>query len=134
MKYYSTNQQAPAASLEKAVVKGLAEDRGLYMPEQIKKLPDAFFNNIENLSFQNIAGIVAVPDHGRIEPVCISICIYSSIPNKTPGITRAQFSLSKSSLCLFNKCCKCLCISNCNFGEHLSVKCDACLLKAVHKC
>lgn len=59
MKYYSTNQQAPAASLEKAVVKGLAEDRGLYMPEQIKKLPDAFFNNIENLSFQNIAGIVA---------------------------------------------------------------------------
>ena len=59
MKYYSTNQQAPTASLEKAVVKGLAEDRGLYMPEQIKKLPDAFFNNIENLSFQNIAGIVA---------------------------------------------------------------------------
>ena len=59
MKYYSTNQQAPAASLEKAVVKGLAEDRGLYMPEQIKKLPNAFFNNIENLSFQDIACTVA---------------------------------------------------------------------------
>ncbi len=34
MKFYSTNGQAPLASLEKAVVKGLAEDRGLYMPER----------------------------------------------------------------------------------------------------
>ena len=33
MKYYSTNKQAPIADLHKAVVKGLAEDRGLYMPE-----------------------------------------------------------------------------------------------------
>ena len=59
MKYYSTNQKAPLASLEKAVVKGLAEDRGLYMPEQIKQLPQAFFDNIEQLSFQEIALTVA---------------------------------------------------------------------------
>ena len=38
MKYYSTNKKAPEATLEKAVVKGLAEDRGLYMPEIIKAL------------------------------------------------------------------------------------------------
>ena len=38
MNYYSTNGKAPIASLEKAVVKGLAEDRGLYMPERIKTL------------------------------------------------------------------------------------------------
>ena len=31
MKYYSTNKKAPIADLHKAVVKGLAEDRGLYM-------------------------------------------------------------------------------------------------------
>ena len=36
MKYYSTNKQAPYASLEDAVVKGLASDKGLYMPESIK--------------------------------------------------------------------------------------------------
>lgn len=47
------------ASLEKAVVKGLAEDRGLYMPERIKPLPQSFFDNIENLSFQEIACAVA---------------------------------------------------------------------------
>ena len=35
MKYYSTNGKAPIADLHKAVVKGLAEDRGLYMPERI---------------------------------------------------------------------------------------------------
>ena len=34
MIFYSTNGQAPAATLEKAVVKGLAEDKGLYMPEE----------------------------------------------------------------------------------------------------
>ena len=46
MKYYSTNKKAPIADLHKAVVKGLAEDRGLYMPEIIKKLPQDFFDNI----------------------------------------------------------------------------------------
>ena len=43
MKYYSTNGKAPVADLRKAVVKGLAEDRGLYMPEVINKLPQQFF-------------------------------------------------------------------------------------------
>ncbi len=59
MKYYSTNKKAPIATLEKAVVKGLAEDRGLYMPETIKPLPKDFFDNIEKLSFQEIAYTVA---------------------------------------------------------------------------
>ena len=38
MKYYSTNKQAPVANLEEAVVKGLAGDKGLYMPEYIDSL------------------------------------------------------------------------------------------------
>ena len=59
MKYYSTNGNAPIADLHKAVVKGLAEDRGLYMPEQIKQLPKAFFDNIQDMNFQDIAYNVA---------------------------------------------------------------------------
>ena len=59
MNYYSTNHQAPTASLEKAVVKGLADDRGLYMPEHIKQLPADFFANIQDYSFQQIACTVA---------------------------------------------------------------------------
>lgn len=59
MKYYSTNHTAPLASLEEAVVKGLAGDRGLYMPENIKVLPKEFFDNIDKMSFQEIAYTVA---------------------------------------------------------------------------
>ena len=59
MKYYSTNQQASLASLSEAVVRGLATDRGLYMPERIKPLPQEFFDNIEEMSFQEIAYRVA---------------------------------------------------------------------------
>ena len=59
MKYYSTNGKAPIADLQKAVVKGLAEDRGLYMPEEIKLLPKVFFDNIHEMNFQQIAYNVA---------------------------------------------------------------------------
>ena len=59
MNYYSTNGKAPLATLEKAVVKGLAEDKGLYMPERIKPLPQEFFDNIQDMSLQEIAYRVA---------------------------------------------------------------------------
>ena len=59
MKYYSTNKQAADASLEQAVVKGLAADKGLFMPYTIKPLPAEFYDEIENLSFQEIAYRVA---------------------------------------------------------------------------
>ncbi|MBP3511838.1 MAG: threonine synthase [Prevotella sp.] len=59
MRYYSTNRKAPVADLQKAVVKGLAEDRGLYMPEEIKPLPKEFFDGIDKLTFQEIACTVA---------------------------------------------------------------------------
>lgn len=59
MKYYSTNHIAPLASLHEAVVRGLAPDRGLYMPERIKTLPKEFFDTIDRMSFQEIAYVVA---------------------------------------------------------------------------
>ena len=68
MQFYSTNGQAPIATLEKAVVKGLAEDKGLYMPERIKPLPKEFFDNIENFSFQEIAYQVADAFFGEDVP------------------------------------------------------------------
>jgi threonine synthase len=68
MNFYSTNGQAPIATLEKAVVKGLAEDKGLYMPERIKNLPKEFYDNIENLTFQEIAYTVADAFFGEDVP------------------------------------------------------------------
>ena len=59
MKYYSTNGITPKVSLAEAVVKGLAADRGLFMPEHIGKMPKAFFNNISSMSLQEMSFAVA---------------------------------------------------------------------------
>ena len=59
MFYYSTNHTAARATLRDAVVRGLAEDRGLYMPEVIKQLPSSFWDEMAHLSFQEVAYRVA---------------------------------------------------------------------------
>lgn len=59
MKYYSTNKQAADATLEEAVVKGLAADKGLFMPYTIQPLPASFYDKIDSMSFQEIAYEVA---------------------------------------------------------------------------
>ncbi len=59
MRYYSTNNRSKYVSLHDAVVNGLAEDRGLYMPEKINRLPEEFFRNIDKMSFQEISFEVA---------------------------------------------------------------------------
>lgn len=55
MNYYSLNKKAPNASFKDAVIKGLAPDKGLYFPESITPLPKSFFDNIDNLSYSEIA-------------------------------------------------------------------------------
>lgn len=55
MNYYSLNKQAPKVSFQEAVIQGLAPDKGLYFPESISKLPQRFFDSIENLSNEKIA-------------------------------------------------------------------------------
>ncbi|MEM9548410.1 MAG: threonine synthase [Bacteroidota bacterium] len=59
MKLYSTNNKNNIVDLKEAVLKSLPEDKGLYMPVQIPKLPDTFFDSIENYSFKEIAFEVA---------------------------------------------------------------------------
>ncbi len=55
MQYYSLNNKAPKVSFQDAVVKGLAPDKGLYFPEDIKSIDTSFFKNIENYSNNDIA-------------------------------------------------------------------------------
>ncbi len=59
MKLYSTKNKGQLFSLKEAVLKGLPDDNGLFMPTQIKPLPSSFFENIEKYSFQEIAFIVS---------------------------------------------------------------------------
>ncbi len=55
MKYFSLNNKQHTSSFEDAVLRGLAPDKGLYFPENISKLPDSFFKNLQNLSDTEIA-------------------------------------------------------------------------------
>ena len=85
MKYYSTNGKAPIASLEKAVVKGLAEDRGLYMPDHINPLPKEFFDNMPNLSFRDIAYNVASAFFGEdVDLDSLQDLVYDTLPFECP--------------------------------------------------
>lgn len=85
MKYYSTNKQAPEASLQEAVVKGLAPDKGLYMPEKIKVLPQSFYDKIGNMSFQEIAYTVADAFFGEdVEADTLKQIVYDTLNFDTP--------------------------------------------------
>ena len=87
MNYYSTNGKAPIADLQKAVVKGLAEDRGLYMPEEIKILPKVFFDNIQEMPFQQIAYNVASAFFGEdVDQDALQDIIYDTLSFDCPVV------------------------------------------------
>ena len=87
MNYYSTNGKAPIADLQKAVVKGLAEDRGLYMPEEIKILPKVFFENIQEMTFQQIAYNVASAFFGEdVDQDALQDIVYDTLSFDCPVV------------------------------------------------
>lgn len=87
MKYYSTNGKAPEADLHKAVVKGLAEDKGLYMPETLKKLPQDFFDNMQDMSFQEISYRVADAFFGEDVPAdTLKKIVYDTLSFDCPTV------------------------------------------------
>ncbi|MDP2088584.1 MAG: threonine synthase [Flavobacteriaceae bacterium] len=55
MKYYSLNGKASEVNFRNALIKGLAEDKGLYFPKSIQKLPEEFIENIHSFTEQEIA-------------------------------------------------------------------------------
>ena len=55
MNYISTRNNEKEYSFSEAVIKGLAEDGGLFFPKSIPTLPKEFFNTIEEKSFTQIA-------------------------------------------------------------------------------
>lgn len=55
MRLYSTKNKNNFRSLKEAVLKGLPEDRGLFMPEEIPQLPPEFFQKLPQMSFPELA-------------------------------------------------------------------------------
>jgi threonine synthase len=58
MRYFSTNNPSHLVSLRDAVIKGLAPDQGLYMPEQIPSLPADFISSLKGMDFLRIGKVV----------------------------------------------------------------------------
>ena len=87
MKYYSTNKKAGNATLEEAVVKGLASDKGLFMPYEIKPLPASFYKEIEQLNFQEIAYRVADAFFGEDVPAdTLKEIVYDTLSFDVPAV------------------------------------------------
>lgn len=85
MKYYSTNKTVSEVSLKEAVVKGLADDKGLFMPERIEALPADFFENIHKMSFQEISFEVAKKFFGEdIPEVDLKEIVYDTLSFDCP--------------------------------------------------
>lgn len=87
MKYYSTNKQAPLANLEEVVIKSLASDNGLYMPEQIPTLTPDKIAAMKEMSFQEIADIVAQAFFGEdMDPQALHEIVYDTLSFETPVV------------------------------------------------
>ena len=87
MRYYSTNKQAPDATLEEAVVKGLASDKGLFMPYEIKTLPLSFYEEIDQMSFQEMAYRVADAFFGEDVPAgVLKQIVYDTLSFDVPAV------------------------------------------------
>ena len=96
MNYYSTNRQSPHVNLREAVVKSLAPDSGLYMPECIPIMPPSFFDRIENKSFQEISYDIALAFFGEdIDKEALSQIVYDTLSFDVPlhEVSRDIYSL-----------------------------------------
>ena len=55
MQYYSLHHKSPKTSFKKAVIEGLAKDRGIYFPDEITALSSEFIENISDYTNHEIA-------------------------------------------------------------------------------
>src|SRR5574344_81950 len=96
MNYYSTNGKVCGVSLRQAVIKGLADDKGLFMPEVIKCLPQTFFDKIDTFSFQEIAYEVANAFFGEdVDAKALREIVYDALNFDVPlaKVTNSIYSL-----------------------------------------
>jgi threonine synthase len=85
MEYYSTNHVAPRVTLADAVIKGLAPDKGLYMPDHINALPATFYEHIQDLSLQEIALQVATAFFGEdVDAESLKQIVYDTLQFDIP--------------------------------------------------
>jgi threonine synthase len=68
MQYFSTNRRSPEATFREAVLRGQPEDKGLYFPASIPRLPGGFVHGLQDRPNEEIAFDVIRPFVGRCIP------------------------------------------------------------------
>lgn len=87
MLYYSTNKNTSKVSLKEAVIKGLANDSGLFMPERINLFSSDFFDSVHHLSFQEIAYEVAQKFFGEdVDPKSLKEIVFDTLQFDCPVV------------------------------------------------
>lgn len=59
MRYYSTADRKLTVSLKEAVLNGMPTDSGLYMPEYLPVMPEKFFRDLPDMTFQTLSFEIA---------------------------------------------------------------------------
>jgi len=59
LRYYSTADRTHKVPLREAVLNGMPADGGLYMPESLPVMPDKFFRDLPEMTFQSLSFEVA---------------------------------------------------------------------------
>ena len=55
MQFYSLNNDSPKVNFKEAVIRGIAPDKGLYFPSEIKSINKEIIDNIQDYSYQELA-------------------------------------------------------------------------------
>lgn len=91
MLFYSTKKNAPKVDLKTAVLRGLAPDSGLYMPEKIHTCVSSFIDSLGDLSFQEIAYEVASTIlQGSIDKDVLQKIVYETVDFPAPHVRLAD--------------------------------------------
>jgi threonine synthase len=85
IQFYSTNNKNLKVPLKEAVLRGLAVDGGLFMPDHIPVLPPSFFDQIQQLSFSEIAFEVSKTLlHGALREIDLKKMVENTINFDAP--------------------------------------------------
>lgn len=85
MQYYNIKNPDEVLSLEQAIIDGVSDDGGLYMPQSIVRLPQAFVRNMGAMSLQEIAFAIAnFTFQGDIEASVLRDMVYRTLDFDIP--------------------------------------------------
>lgn len=95
MKYFSTNKSSEPVTFRQAVIKGLADDGGLFMPEFVPEIESNFIKNLKKYSIAELSFEIASKfiDKSEISPSQLFYIITQSINFPAP-LTNLSDTLS----------------------------------------